>query len=318
MNWIDLVLILIIALSVWNGWHKGFILGLLQLITWLGSLLIGFLGYQYVAILLHKHIPSLNVWTLPVAFILTVLVARMLLSIIANQLLQIMPEETHYNEINKVLGLIPGFVNGVIYATLVASLLLVLPLFSPLINTTRNSVIANKLATKADWVDEKLSPIFNAAVNRSLSKLTVEPKSNETVKLPFKITDAKVRANLEMRMLALLNEERSKRSLPLLRSDPELTAVARAHSEDMFANGYFSHYTPDGKSPFDRMKKAGVRFTTAGENLALGQTLLICHQGLMNSPGHRANILQPAFGRVGIGILDGGIFGLMISQEFRN
>ena len=76
--------------------------------------------------------------------------------------------------------------------------------------------------------------------------------------------------------------------------------------------------TPERLSPFDRMKKHKIRFLAAGENLALGQTLNICHRGLMNSPGHRANILNPAFGRVGIGILDGGIYGLMITQSFRN
>jgi uncharacterized protein YkwD len=66
------------------------------------------------------------------------------------------------------------------------------------------------------------------------------------------------------------------------------------------------------------MRSANVKFLTAGENLALGRTLKICHEGLMNSPGHRANILNPSFGRLGIGIMDGGIYGLMISQEFRN
>ena len=97
-----------------------------------------------------------------------------------------------------------------------------------------------------------------------------------------------------------------------------MLVVARAHSADMFARGYFSHVTPEGTSPFDRMKREKVRFLAAGENLALGQTLNICHRGLMNSPGHRANILSKAFGRVGIGILDGGFHGLMITQNFRN
>ena len=103
-----------------------------------------------------------------------------------------------------------------------------------------------------------------------------------------------------------------------LKADPALTAVARQHSKDMFARGYFSHITPGGKDPFDRMREAGITFIAAGENLALAQTLTIAHNGLMNSPGHRANILSPQYGRVGIGIMDGGIYGLMISQEFRN
>jgi uncharacterized protein YkwD len=61
-----------------------------------------------------------------------------------------------------------------------------------------------------------------------------------------------------------------------------------------------------------------VRFLAAGENLAYAHTLQIAHTGLMNSPGHRANILRKQFGRLGIGILDGGIHGLMITQNFRN
>jgi uncharacterized protein YkwD len=119
-------------------------------------------------------------------------------------------------------------------------------------------------------------------------------------------------------MLDLVNEARAENGLPPLAPDPELTEVARRHSADMFARGYFAHDTPEGRSPFDRMKDANVRFLTAGENLALAPTVSIAHRGLMNSPGHRANILRSQFGRVGIGIMDGGMRGLMVSQEFRN
>jgi uncharacterized protein YkwD len=118
-------------------------------------------------------------------------------------------------------------------------------------------------------------------------------------------------------MLELVNKERAKEGLKPLKADPELSRVARAHSRDMFIRGYFAHENPDGMDPFDRMKKANVRFRVAGENLALAQTLDIAHINLMNSPGHRANIMNPAFGRLGIGVLDGGFYGLMISQEFR-
>ena len=119
-------------------------------------------------------------------------------------------------------------------------------------------------------------------------------------------------------MLDLVNQERQAAGLAPLQADPELTEVARKHSADMFARGYFAHDTPEGLSPFDRMKQANVHFLTAGENLALAPTLQIAHTGLMNSPGHRANILRREFGRVGIGVMDGGMRGLMVSQEFRN
>ena len=119
-------------------------------------------------------------------------------------------------------------------------------------------------------------------------------------------------------MLVLINKAREAEGLKPLKADPEIAVAARKHSADMFKRGYFSHTSPDGKTPFDRINDEKVRYYTAGENLALAQTLDIAHNGLMKSPGHRANILRRSFGRVGIAILDGGIYGLMITQNFRN
>jgi uncharacterized protein YkwD len=73
---------------------------------------------------------------------------------------------------------------------------------------------------------------------------------------------------------------------------------------------------PDGKDPFARMEDAGIKFLVAGENLALAPNVDLAHEGLMNSPGHRANILTAEFGKVGIGCIDGGQYGKMFSQEF--
>lgn len=119
-------------------------------------------------------------------------------------------------------------------------------------------------------------------------------------------------------MLDLINAERAQAGLAPLAADPEMQAVARAHSVDMLRRGYFGHNTPEGRTPFDRIDAAEITYRTAGENLALAPTLALAHSGLMNSPGHRANILRPEFGRVGIGIIDGGIRGLMITQNFRD
>lgn len=142
--------------------------------------------------------------------------------------------------------------------------------------------------------------------------------AEEPLKLPYTVKRPEIRPDLEDRMLVLVNKERRKHGLKALKADPELRSVARGHSNDMFNRGYFSHISPEGLSPFDRMTSRHVLFLVAGENLALAQTLQIAHAGLMKSPGHRANILNPGFGRLGIGILDGGIYGLMFTQNFRN
>ncbi len=77
-------------------------------------------------------------------------------------------------------------------------------------------------------------------------------------------------------------------------------------------------FNPEGKSSFDRIRKEGIQFSIAGENLVLAQNLRLAHGGLMESPSHRANIEHKLFSRVGIGILDGGYNRLMITQLFRN
>lgn len=318
MNWIDAGLIAVVALAMWAGWRKGFILGVTDLLIWLGSIITGFITYSIFSDFLLKAFPALGVWARPLGFLIAIFIARLLLSLLFNAFLKHTRAETHEHGVNRALGLFPGFVNGVLYATVVAALLLAMPISARLSAQTKSSQLAASLASGVAWLDDQLSPIFGDATKQTLNNLTVKPDTDETVALHFTVTDAKPRPDLEARMLELVNKERTQRGLQPVKADPELTAVARAHSNDMFSRGYFSHYTPEGKDPFDRMKQANVRFLAAGENLALGQTLNICHQGLMNSPGHRANILKPNYGRLGIGILDGGIRGLMISQEFRN
>ncbi|MCW3080356.1 CvpA family protein [Segetibacter sp.] len=318
MNYIDIFLIVIVLFSVYSGWAKGFIMGALELLMFVVGILLTFLCYPYIATFLEKNAPTLGIWTVPLSFIIGLILIRIALSVIVNQILRLIPATAHTNTANHAFGVLPGAVNGVIWATIISALLLSIPFSDGLSAKTRDSLFAGKMADKVEWLDEKFSPIFDQAVNKTINKLTVEPGSEKSVKLPFKDADPKVREDLEAKMLVLVNEERQKVGLKPLKFDPEMLEVARAHSRDMFARGFFSHITPEGASPFDRMRKAKVRFLAAGENLALGQTLQICHRGLMNSPGHRANILKAAFGRVGIGILDGGFNGLMITQNFRN
>lgn len=316
MNWIDIALVLIILLAAWSGYKRGFILGSLELLSWLGSLAAAFYLYQYLAVLLQKIFPVLGVWTMPLAFLIVLILLRIIFASIVNLILKNTHRDAHHTTANKALGILPGAINGVIYAVIISALLLVLPLSDGLSAAARESKVANEFGNQVAWLDEKIAPVFDEAVRKSMTKMTIE--SNETVKLNFTVTNAKPRPDLEAKMLALVNEERAKEGLHALVADTALTRVARLHSQDMFARGYFAHISPDGITPAERVRAAGIQYLITGENLALGPTLQICHTGLMNSPGHRANILHKSYGRVGIGILDGGLRGLMVSQEFKN
>lgn len=317
MNWIDLLLILIMILAIAGGWARGFIIESLSLLTWIGSLVVGYLFYPYTVAGLQKFV-TLGAWLLPVGFLITAAVAGILLGIIRRYIVRTVPDDINKSKVNKVLGLIPGAVHGLIYAIIVSALLLALPLKDGITNETRNSHFAEELAMRSEWANRKLAPVFDEAIRQTMNSLTVNPKSDEKVTLSFTYDKAVVQPKFEEEMLRMVNVERKKEGLQTLKADPEMTLVARQHSRDMFERGYFAHVNPDGQNPFDRMKAMNIRFSTAGENLALAQTVAIAHINLMNSPGHRANILNPSFGRLGIGILDGGYYGLMISQEFRN
>ena len=107
-----------------------------------------------------------------------------------------------------------------------------------------------------------------------------------------------------------INQERQKYGLPILTVADELVAAARRHSADMAANNLFSHTGSDGSSPYTRIIEAGYRFRYAGENIAAGySTAQQVVNAWMNSPGHRANILNAGFCEVGIGyIYESGSF----------
>lgn len=317
MNLVDLFLLLIVAAAAWAGFQRGFLAGMLELLGWAVSLTLAWTCYPYAAAGLKQLAPRIGIWAPPAAFVAVLLAARGLCAFLIRRALTRWSDLDH-QPANQVLGLVPGLLNGFFYAILIAGLLLTLPISDRLSAAAQNSRIAGMLSGEAEWANRRLAPIFDEAIRGSMTSVGTEVNPNESVALHYTVKNAPPRPDLESRMLALVNEERAAQGLPALQPDPELTAVARAHARDMFARGYFSHYTPDHQDPFDRMQAAGIHFTTAGENLALGQTLQICHRGLMNSPGHRANILHRSFGRLGIGVLDGGIYGLMIAQEFRN
>ncbi|WP_071460487.1 CAP domain-containing protein [Bacillus massilinigeriensis] len=116
-------------------------------------------------------------------------------------------------------------------------------------------------------------------------------------------TSKDLQASFEKQLFDLTNADRSEKKLPLLKWDEKISMTALNHSKDMARNNFFSHTNLEGESPFDRMADDGIAFSTAGENLAYGQnSAIFAHEGLMNSPGHRKNILLTEYRSLGIGV----------------
>ena len=131
------------------------------------------------------------------------------------------------------------------------------------------------------------------------------------------IPDPSQYTSQEEEVLRLVNAERSKQGIKPLTMNWELSRVARLKSEDMAVKKYFDHQSPTYGSPFDMMKSFGIKYQTAGENIAMGQkTPAAVMNGWMNSSGHRANILNASYNQLGVGIATNSSGTLYWTQMF--
>lgn len=130
----------------------------------------------------------------------------------------------------------------------------------------------------------------------------IYPNQVITVPLP----DSSI-TSFEKQVIDLVNNIRAQYGLRKLSENWELSRCARYKSQDMLNKGYFSHTSPTYGSPFDMMAAFGIKYRTAGENIAKGYTTAqAVVNGWMNSPGHRANILNASFTQIGVGYVSSG------------
>ena len=155
---------------------------------------------------------------------------------------------------------------------------------------------------------EPVSPPATVAVEPPPDDPAPQPEASDPL-----LAGAMVEAAL---MVSLVNQARGEAGLPTLVVDFAMAAVARSHSIDMATNDYFAHTNLAGLSPFDRMRNAGIAYQGAGENIARYGSTAAAHAGLMDSPGHRANILNERFARIGIGVFIDGTGSMFFTQLF--
>ncbi len=152
--------------------------------------------------------------------------------------------------------------------------------------------------------DTYISVFYDQHQNDTVTAIQLISKSLEDQKKDYytEATDL-LKEGFEYQLFDLTNAARLKFDLSTLTWDDYVKETARKHSQDMAVNNYFSHENLEGQSPFDRMLEDDISFTMAGENLAYGQySSIFAHEGLMNSIGHRENILQKDFKYLGVGV----------------
>lgn len=155
------------------------------------------------------------------------------------------------------------------------------------------------------------SPSKKASPSRtpSAAKKSVAParRSAPPAKASPSATETPAAATTTVaQVVELVNKERATAGCGPLTEDAQLEKAAQAHSDDMAARNFFEHTNPDGADPGQRITAAGYRWSTYGENIAQGQqTPQAVMESWMNSPGHRANILNCSFKNIGVGVHKG-------------
>jgi uncharacterized protein YkwD/uncharacterized membrane protein required for colicin V production len=320
---IDIAIVIFLGFYLLDGYRRGF---LVLFAEFLGTALafVAALALAGPATRLIHQLRSLPEFLeKSMAFFLVWLIAQAVVSLIISLLYQRIPEAIKTAQLNKLSGLLPSAVKGLLIAAIVVTLVISLPIQGQLRPAIGQSLIGRRLVSATQTVEQRLSHYYQDELTDTLTFLTTSPLAprikdeHEQFELHFQTTAVSVDEKSEVILFDLVNRERVKVGLKPLKPDSALQAVARAHARDMLARGYFAHDTPEGVDPFDRMEAAGIRYLTAGENLALAPTVELAHSGLMNSPKHKENILYPDFGHLGVGVIDAGIYGKMFVQEFK-
>ncbi|MFF1419474.1 CAP domain-containing protein [Streptomyces sp. NPDC058280] len=171
--------------------------------------------------------------------------------------------------------------------------------------TTAPEKSASATPTKASATPSKPSKTSATAPKpqRSETRSSEAPAPSQTTTRAVETPSAP--SSAEAAVLTLVNEERAKAGCAPLQADAGLGGLAQDFSDDMAARGFFDHTDPDGKTPWDRADAAGVT-GLGGENIARGQaTAQAVMDSWMNSEGHRANILNCDYTRLGVGVHTG-------------
>lgn len=327
---LDIIIIIILLFYVYEGYASGFFNSFLDFAGFVISFVLGIKFYSELgAVIAGSFFLPIGVSS-AIAFFVIAFFSELVFHVIFKifklrlaipKIPEFEPKEqtlasAYIKTLDKSMGAVMGGASGFVLVAFIITVFMAFP-FSPVLKKSlTDSKISGFLIANTFGLEKAVNSVLGGAIDETINFLTIRPNSNEEVLLYFKIEDGVVDEKAEALMLEAVNRERTSRGQSFLSIDLNLKEVARSHAKDMLKRGYFSHYTPEGYSPFDRLVAAGITYQAAGENLAFAPNTALAMQGLMDSPGHRKNILSPDFGRVGIGVVDAGVYGQMFVQEF--
>lgn len=317
-NWVDLVIIVFVISYLVLSFEQGFLAEFFETLGFLISLFAGLSLFSYIAPVFVRYFTIPHSYANAIGFFAAWILIETIYYFMVKRLFRIIPIDFINSKLNRYLVFLPSLISSLILAGFILTLFIALPTPPRVKDQILKSETGSRIIKISSGLDKPINRAFGQAIQDSLTFLTVNPQSHERVDLGFSQKEFADDLESENTMLQLLNHERETRGLKALQPNNGLREVAREHSKDMMVRGYFSHYSPEGKDVANRLDEHHISYLVAGENLAYAPSINLAHQGLMNSSGHRANILSPDYGKVGLGVIDGGIYGKMVTQVFTN
>lgn len=316
LNWVDFIVLGVLILFVVEALGRPLILEILDLLSFVLAALLSFSLYNLPAGFFETQFKIPHGLSLVLGFMAAWFLAEAVFFLFVRLFL---PKilSVKLPEFEK-LSPVPAFLRGLTLMAIVLVIIGTFPIQPQIKKGVLDSKIGSRILKYAYGLESPVKQVFGGVANDSLAFLTIKPKTDEKVNLGFQTTQNNTDEESEKAMFDLVNKERVSRGLKALVFDARLRDTGRGHSDDMLKRGYFAHYSPEGKTVADRVLDSGVDFIVVGENLAYAPNVELAHKGLMNSEGHRANILSVDFGKLGIGAIDGGVYGKMFTQVFTN
>jgi uncharacterized protein YkwD len=317
-NWIDWVISVVLVFFLLQGWETGLIYLLGSFISFLVSLWFALRFHTVVGTFLTQKFGVPDVWSTVLGYVVVAFIVELILSELLRIVIERLPSRLFTSRANNWLGALVSFINGLIIIAFILLIVLALPLRGSIKPDIKSSFISKYLIMAADRYGGKMKSTLDEVSKQAVKFMTIEPDSNQSLSLNIKPDPTKLQIDEkgEQEMIDLVNQERAKISVGPLAINVHIRDVARVYARKMYTEGYFAHKDPDGHDVGDRLTAALIPFSIAGENLAFAPDVQAAHVGLMNSPGHRRNVLDAQFRHIGIGIIDGGDLGKMFVQVF--
>lgn len=316
--WIDVVLFFILFAFALYGWICGAIAFSFRFLSVFLSVLLFILCADHVLRWIRDVFGIVSPLGIGILTLGVITLGEWMMSIIFNRVLLFVPRRVTRHALNRLAGSLCSFLFATIVCVSVISFLLRLPLRFSLENVVDRSFVVSRMVSAFESHGGALLVFIDRSAEKVKSVAMLISDGEKGILLDMKVSQdmLSIDEKSEQAMFYLVNQERSKQGVSLLELDATMTSVARSYATQIFIDRLFSHYDKDGRDVAHRLTQGNVRFFLAGENLAYAPNVKIAHEGLMKSDGHRRNIIDQRFSRIGIGVMDAGMAGKMFVQVF--